>query len=69
MQSAHHINDEAGAPGTGASIIAKSDFTRKSLLFDACNCGINGPVCLTCQRWVKHYRMVKRRRAESRAAG
>lgn len=33
------------------------------LLFDACRCGLTGRACLTCRRWLNHYRTVQRRRA------
>lgn len=35
------------------------------LLFDSCRCGIGRTlVCLTCQRWLRHHRVVVKRHAE-----
>lgn len=37
---------------------------RAALLFDCCRCGIGRTLaCLTCQRWLRHRRIVAERRA------
>ena len=34
-----------------------------TLLIDACRCIQQGQPCLTCRRWLRHYREVRQRRA------